>query len=61
MNVDKLVAATGAYAVRVPKNSAAGFPPGKGRSAAYGSGLLLTGFAKGREPTSFTPYGVSAP
>jgi hypothetical protein len=47
VNVNKLVAATGAYAVQSPKNNPFGIPPGKGRSAAYGFGLLLTGFAKG--------------
>lgn len=47
VNVSKLVTATGAYAVHSPKNNPFGLPPGKGRSAAYGPGLLLTGFAKG--------------
>ena len=47
VNVDTLVAATGEYAVHVPKNNPFGISPGKGRSAAYGFGLLLTGFAKG--------------
>jgi hypothetical protein len=47
VNVDRLVAATGAYAVHVPQNNPFGLAPGKGRSAAHGFGLLLTGFAKG--------------
>ena len=47
VNVDKLVAATGAYAVHSTKKNPFGIAPGKGRSAAYGFGLLLTGFAKG--------------
>jgi hypothetical protein len=47
VNVSKLVAATGVYPVRVPKHNIVGTPPGKGRSAAYGYGLLLTGLAKG--------------
>ncbi|MBV9325571.1 MAG: hypothetical protein JO352_17505 [Chloroflexi bacterium] len=47
VDVDKLVAATGAYAVHVPKNNPLGIAPGSGRSAADGFGVLLTGFAKG--------------
>jgi hypothetical protein len=47
VNLNKLIATTGVYPVRIPKNSAFGLPPGKGRSAAHGFGLLLTGFPKG--------------
>ena len=47
VNVDKLVAATDPYAVHTPKNNPYGIRPGTGRSAAYGFGLLITGFAKG--------------
>jgi hypothetical protein len=47
VNVDRLIAGTGAYAVHVPKNNPFGLAPGRGRSAAHGFGLLLTGFAKG--------------
>jgi hypothetical protein len=47
VNVSKLVAATGVYPVYLAKHNDFGIPPGKGRSAAYGFGLLLTGFAKG--------------
>jgi hypothetical protein len=43
----KLVAATGVYPVHAPKNNILGVPPGTGRSAAYGYGLLLAGFSKG--------------
>lgn len=46
VNVDELIAATGAYNVDSPRNNPFGLPSGKGRSAAYGFGLLLTGFPR---------------
>ena len=47
VNVRKLVTATGVFAIHVPKNGLFPLPPGKGRSASYGPGLLLTGLSKG--------------
>lgn len=47
VKVHRLIAATGAYGVDSPKNNPFGLPPGTGRSAAYGFGLLLAGFAPG--------------
>ena len=47
VDVYKLIAATGAYHIHAAHNNILGLPPGNGRSAAYGYGLLLTGFAKG--------------
>ncbi len=47
VNVDRLIAATGAYGVDSPKNNPLGLPSGMGRSAAYGFGLLLTKFSRG--------------
>lgn len=48
VNASKLVAAAGAYPVHAAHKNILGLPAGTGRSAAYGYGLLLTGFAKGR-------------
>jgi hypothetical protein len=48
VNVTKLIATTGVYPVHVPKNNINGSgKAGKGRSAAHGYGLLVTGFSKG--------------
>jgi hypothetical protein len=47
VNARKRVAASGAYPVHAAHNNILGLPAGDGRSAAYGYGLLLTGFAKG--------------
>jgi hypothetical protein len=47
VNATKLVAASGAYPVHAAHNNILGLPAGNGRSAAYGYGLLVTGFAKG--------------
>jgi len=47
VNVGRLVTASSAFAVEVPRRSPYGFTAGAGRSAAYGFGLLLTGFAPG--------------
>jgi hypothetical protein len=47
VDVSRLVAGTNAYSVHVPKNNVFGVPPGNGRSAAYGYGLLLNGFSRG--------------
>lgn len=44
----KLLAATGVFAIHVPKNNLLGSGrAGNGRSAAFGYGLLATGFANG--------------
>ncbi len=46
--ITKLLAATGVFAIHVPKKNLLGSgKAGSGRSAAYGYGLLDTGFAKG--------------
>jgi hypothetical protein len=47
VNMWKLPAATGVYPVQAVAGNINGLPPGSGRSAAYGAGLLLTGLAKG--------------
>jgi hypothetical protein len=47
VNVKALVTATGAFPVHAVGGNPLGFPAGNGRSAAYGIGLLLTGFSKG--------------
>jgi hypothetical protein len=47
VDISKLVSASPAFALRVPKNNILGLPPGNGRSAAYGHGLLLINVAKG--------------
>jgi hypothetical protein len=47
VDVSKLVAASPAYSIRVPKNNILGLPQGNGRSAAYGHGLLLLDASKG--------------
>lgn len=47
VNVAGSIAATAAYRVDSPENNPFGVPAGMGRSAAYGFGLLLTGFARG--------------
>jgi hypothetical protein len=47
VTTQRLIAATGVYPVHIGKNNAFGAPPGDGRSAAYGYGLLLTGLGKG--------------
>lgn len=47
VDISKLVAASPAYSIRVPKNNILGLPQGKGRSAAYGHGLLLLPIPKG--------------
>lgn len=41
VNVSRLITATGVYPIDIPKNPLFPLPPGKGRSAAYGPGLLL--------------------
>jgi len=46
VDMKKLIAGTGVYGVHIGKNNAFGAPPGKGRSAAYGYGLLLAGLGK---------------
>jgi hypothetical protein len=46
VDMKKLIAETDVYPVEIPKNNSLGAPPGKGRSAAYGYGLLLSGLAK---------------
>jgi hypothetical protein len=47
VNVSKLVTLTAAFPVDIPKNPLFPLPHGKGRSASYGPGLLLTGLSKG--------------
>jgi len=47
VNVSKLITATGVFPIDIPKNPLFPLPPGKGRSATYGPGLLLTGLSKG--------------
>jgi len=47
VNVKALVTATGAFPVRAVASNPIGVSPGNGRAAAYGIGLLFTGFAKG--------------
>lgn len=48
INTSTLVAATGVYPVHtVSTNNLFSLPVGRGRSAAYGYGLLLIGFSKG--------------
>jgi hypothetical protein len=47
VEANTLNAATGVYPVHVPKKNIFNAKPGSGQSAAYGSGLLLTGFSKG--------------
>lgn len=57
VDATKLVAATGVYPVHVPKNNFFGSKKAaSGRSAAYGWGLLLTGFSKG----THTIHGVAS-
>jgi hypothetical protein len=46
VNAPKLVAASGAYPAHAAHKNILALPAGNGRSAAYGYGLLLTGFAK---------------
>lgn len=47
VNLGKLLTATGAYPVQAARKNILGFSPGSGRSAAYGSGLLLNKLARG--------------
>jgi hypothetical protein len=47
VDMRRLNAATGVYPVRIGTHNAFGAPPGNGRSAAYGYGLLLSGLGKG--------------
>ena len=47
VNPRNLVASAGAYPVQAAHKNILGLPAGKGRSAAYGHGLLLAGLAKG--------------
>ena len=44
---DRFITATGVYPVRVPTHNQFGIKRHHGRSAAYGTGLLLSGLAKG--------------
>ena len=44
---DHFITASGVYPVQVPKNNQFGIKRSNGRSAAYGSGLLLSGLTKG--------------
>jgi hypothetical protein len=60
VNVSKLLTLTAAFPVDIPKNPLFPLPPGKGRSAAYGPGLLLTGFSQGTHSiTGVTNLGTS--
>jgi hypothetical protein len=47
VNVSKLLTATGAFPIDISKHPLFPLSPGKGRSAAYGPGLLLSGLSKG--------------
>lgn len=47
INVKALVRATGAFPVHAVASNPIGVPAGNGRAAAYGIGLLFTGFSKG--------------
>jgi hypothetical protein len=47
VEMTSLIAASAVYPVHLAKHNAFGAPPGNGRSAAYGYGLLLTGLARG--------------
>jgi len=47
VNINGFVAATNAFPVHAVSGNVVGVPAGNGRSAAYGYGLLLTGFPKG--------------
>ena len=57
VNVSGLITATGAFPVDIPKNPLFPLPPGNGRSATYGPGLLLAGLSKG----THTINGVTKP
>jgi hypothetical protein len=46
VDMQQLIAQTDVYQVQIPKNNSLGARPGKGRSAAYGYGLLLSGLGK---------------
>ncbi|MGO9903052.1 MAG: hypothetical protein ACLP0J_25970 [Solirubrobacteraceae bacterium] len=60
VNLWKLLAATGVYPVQAAVGNTLGAFSGSGRSAAYGLGLLLAGFAKGTHVihSVFTTIGV---
>lgn len=47
VKVSKLITATGVFRIDVSKKPLFPLPSGKGRSASYGPGLLLTGLSKG--------------
>lgn len=47
IDVTTLVTATGAFPIHAAAGNPIGVPAGNGRAAAYGIGLLFTGFAKG--------------
>jgi len=47
VNVKALVTATGGFPVHAASGNPLGVPAGNGRAAAYGIGLLLSGFSKG--------------
>lgn len=44
---DRFITATGVYPLHVPRKNQFGYKGRSGRSAAYGSGLLLSGLSKG--------------
>jgi hypothetical protein len=46
VDMKNLIAATDVYRVQIPNNNSLGAPPGTGRAAAYGYGLLLSGLGK---------------
>ncbi len=47
VDLGKLIAGTGVYPVHVSEKNIVNAKPGSGRSAAYGYGLLLSGFSNG--------------
>jgi hypothetical protein len=47
VDVSKSIKSTRPYPIELGPNNVLGLPPGDGRSAAYGYGLVLTGFSQG--------------
>src|SRR5579883_747341 len=59
INVKALVTATGAFPVHAVASNPIGVSPGNGRAAAYGIGLLFTGFSIGTHTIHTIAHGSS--
>ena len=60
VDITALLVATGAFPIHAAPGNPFGVPAGNGRAAAYGYGLLLTGFSRGTHIIHCIVHGAAA-